>query len=176
MKIVEPSQQEMVKIKSAGDSISVIITNTLKKELKAAIEEGGFLNAITVCNQIAQPLTETTGNNFNLKIKRTSFKYRNPLNAPDSIETLALEYFNQMISEDREIPDYYVQKVIENNKSYFCYYKPVKVEQLCLGCHGMPENMDTSVVNQLAKLYPEDRAIGYSAGDFRGLISVTIPE
>jgi hypothetical protein len=42
---------------------------------------------------------------------------------------------------------------------------------LCLQCHG--ENISPEVQAELARLYPEDKATGYSAGDIRGAFVVT---
>jgi hypothetical protein len=178
LKISEPSLAETEHIKAIGDAVSEQLTNSLQKELKAAIAEGGFQNAIEVCNLKAIPLTELVKKNQNIKleIKRTSSNYRNPLNAPDSIEKLALDHFIELFNNNKEISEYFIQKITENQVSWFCYYKPIRVGQLCLGCHGQTQNIDSTIVNQLAKLYPYDKAVGYSEGDFRGLISVTIRE
>ncbi len=178
IKITEPTQTETEQIKAIGDDVSARLTISLKKELKAAIAEGGFQNAIDVCNLKAIPLTELVkeSQNRNVEIKRTSYNCRNPLNAPDSIEKLALDHFIQLFREKKEVPEFFIQKITENKESWFYYYKPIKVEQLCLGCHGIASNIDSTIVNQIAKLYPEDKAVGYADGDFRGLISVIIRE
>lgn len=176
LKISIPSDEEVSAIKLTGDSLAKKLSITLKKELKAAIETGGFQNAITVCNKTAQRITDSIGSDTKYQVKRTSRKYRNPANAFDSIEGIALDYFELLISDKKEIPEYYVQKITENGQSYYRYYKPIKVEELCLGCHGKFENMDSATIGQLKALYPEDRASGYNAGDFRGLISVIIRE
>ena len=178
LKITEPTQTETEKIKAIGDDVSARLTMSLKKELKAAIAEGGFQNAINVCNLKAIPLTELVKESQNMKveIKRTSYNYRNPLNAPDSIEKLALDHFTQLFQEKKEVPEFFIQKITKNKERWFYYYKPIKVEPLCLGCHGQTSNLDSTIVNQLAKLYPEDKAVGYAEGDFRGLVSVIIRE
>jgi hypothetical protein len=178
LKITEPNLAETEHIKAIGEAVSNQLTNSLQKELKAAIAEGGFQNAIEVCNLKAIPLTESVKENqeIKLKIKRTSSNYRNPINAPDSIEKLALDHFMELFNKNKEVPEYYIQKITEDQESWFCYYKPIMVGQLCLGCHGQPQNIDSTIVNQLAKLYPDDKAVGYTEGDFRGLITVTIRE
>jgi hypothetical protein len=178
LKISEPNAEEALQIKSVGDQAALNLMKSLKSELKAAISEGGFQNAINVCKIKALSLTnfvKETQHNI-LKVKRISNKFRNPLNAPDSIEKLVLDHYSTLIREKKELPAFYIQKITENNQSRYCYYKPILMEQVCLGCHGQPENMDSTIVNQLANLYPEDKATGYSVGDFRGLISVTIRE
>lgn len=178
VKVSEPTNEELIRILPKGNKISADILNSLKSELKRAISEGGFENAIEVCNLKAIPITEKiekTSNN-NIKIKRTSFKYRNSENAPDDIEKSALEHFQYLVTENESLPDHYVQKVTRQSIVHYYYFKPLIVEKVCLGCHGNPENMDTKLLNQISQLYPEDKALGYKEGDFRGLISVIIPE
>ena len=43
----------------------------------------------------------------------------------------------------------------------------------CLTCHG--ERVSDAVHEQIAELYPDDRATGFKLGEFRGLLWVTIP-
>ena len=178
VKVSEPTNEELIRILPEGNKISADLLNSLKNELKSAISEGGFENAIEVCNLKAIPITEKikkTSNN-NIKIKRTSFKYRNQENAPDDIERSALEHFQNLLTENESLPEHYVQKVTRQSIVHYYYFKPLIVGKVCLGCHGDPENMDARLLNQLSRLYPEDKALGYKEGDFRGLISVIIPE
>ena len=46
---------------------------------------------------------------------------------------------------------------------------------LCLQCHGKPELMALEVKEALAEKYPGDLATGYEAGDFRGVVRVSVP-
>lgn len=178
VEITEPTDEELIKILPEGDEISTNLMKSLKAELKSAITKGGFENAIEVCNLKAIPITEKTEkiSNDNVQVKRTTFKFRNPGNAPSETEKLALNYFENLIANNDSIPEYYVQKVTKKNSIQYHYYKPLMIDNVCLGCHGNPENMDTNLLNQISQLYPEDKAMGYKEGDFRGLISVIIPE
>lgn len=176
--ISEPTNEELIEIIPEANKITTELLGSLKGELKKAIKEGGFENAIEVCNLKAIPITETIekASKDNIQIKRTTFKYRNPTNAPDEIEKSALEHFQNLLDKNESLPDYYIQKVTNEEVVQYYYYKPLIIENVCLGCHGAPENMDTRLLSQLSQLYPEDKAMGYKEGDFRGLISVIIPE
>jgi hypothetical protein len=44
----------------------------------------------------------------------------------------------------------------------------------CLACHGDPAAMKPEVAAMLRELFPEDRAVGYKDGDFRGAVSVSV--
>lgn len=173
--ITEPTNEELIRILPEGNEITSKLMKSLKIELKAAITEGGFENAIDVCNIKALPITESISDN-NIQIKRITYKTRNPENEPNDIEKSALDHFQNLLDKDEELPDHYVQKVTQKDVVQYYYYKPLMIQNVCLGCHGDPENMDTKLLSQISKLYPEDKALGYKEGDFRGLISVIIPE
>jgi hypothetical protein len=132
----------------------------------AAVEEGGPVHGVEYCSLDAIPLTRLVEANLgrDLTLKRTSFRYRNPANAPDEAEEMALRYFEDAILDDGNAPAHYVQRVSEEELRY---YKPLFVGQFCLQCHGDPEAMDPETRAKLAAKYPGDLATGYEAGDFR---------
>jgi hypothetical protein len=65
-----------------------------------------------------------------------------------------------------------VQAVSEDEMRY---YAPLMVAPLCVQCHGAAEALEPGVREILRDRYPDDRATGYAAGDFRGVIRVSIP-
>jgi hypothetical protein len=160
------------KVIDSGNYYSKILMKNLKKELKKAIKKGGALNAVTVCSEKALKITEAIFKKCKgIKIKRTTFKYRNPKNKPDKLETKALNYFKKHKKER-----YYIQKVTVNGQIFYNYYKKLTVVGICLKCHGVTGKMNPDLLKKLKKLYPEDKAVNYKAGDFRGVIKVSIPE
>ena len=72
------------------------------------------------------------------------------------------------------MPPYYVQKFKNQGQPVYRYYKPLKVAQVCLNCHGDAKTISPAVQKKLQALYPEDRATGYKEGDFRGVIRIEI--
>ncbi|MCX7794743.1 MAG: DUF3365 domain-containing protein [Thermodesulfovibrionales bacterium] len=80
--------------------------------------------------------------------KITSLKLINPENAPDEWEREALREFE--LSDKKELITF--QNI--NNERYLRYISPLYVEESCLKCHSKQ---------------------GYTIGDVRGAISVTIP-
>lgn len=176
--VTEPTAEEIQKIQPIGKQITQELLMSLKSELQTAIAEGGFEKAIAVCNLKAMPLTKIVqeSGSKNIRIKRTTNLFRNPLNAPDRFEKKALAHFEGLIAQNNPIPESYIQKVTSGDSTYFYFYKPLKIETMCLGCHGKPENIEQGILSQILKLYPADKATGYAEGDFRGLVSVRIPE
>ena len=160
-------------IKDYGEEASKMLLKRLKKELKLALKTKGPVGAIEVCSKKALNITQEVADEIgDIKIKRTSFKYRNPKNKPDIYEAKALKFFENQIKKTGKLPPYYIQKV----NGEYRYYKPLKVQNVCLTCHGDPTHMDPNLLNKLKELYPHDKALGYSVGDFRGVIRVSIPE
>jgi hypothetical protein len=138
------------------------------------MEEGGPAGALEFCSIEALPLTRSVqaGLEGGLQLKRTSFRVRNPSNAPDEAEEEALLHFEEAIRASGEAPASYVQWV---SAQEYRYYKPLFVAEPCLTCHGQLEALDEDVRALLAERYPEDLATGYASGDFRGVVRVTVP-
>jgi len=175
-KVDEPVKEE--KIVKIGEDVSNRLIKKLVGEVKKAMQEGGPIGAIRTCSQKALSLTNEVEREVNhgIKIKRTSIKFRNPSNAPDKYEIEALKYFEESYKKTGELPKYYIQKVEKDGKTYYRYYKPLVVKSFCLTCHGNEESMAKSVRDEIKRIYPNDMAVGYEVGDFRGAIRVSIPE
>lgn len=150
------------------------LMRTLVSNLTAAMEEGGPENAIGFCSTEAIPLTQKAqaGLRDGMEIKRTSFRYRNPANAPDEAEEEALLFFEEAFQSGGELPGSMVQRA---SATEYRYYRPLYVGEMCLQCHGSPESMRPAVRSLLAEHYPEDLATGYGPGEFRGVVRVSVP-
>ncbi len=174
-KSVSLSETEEEKVVEIGEKSATFLFKNIKGELQKALIEEGPYAAVEVCSARALKITKKVEKTLNhgIKIKRTSLKYRNPLNAPDKYEVEALKYFEKYYKEHKRLPDYYIQPVKEGSKLYYRYYKPLKVGSLCLTCHG--ENVDPKLKQIIKERYPQDKAMGYKLGDFRGVIRVSIP-
>jgi hypothetical protein len=173
-KIADPTAEEQEIIVARGEAIALKLIQTLKSEVKQAIDSNGVESAIAVCNIRAMPLTREieSSSDGSIEIKRTSFSYRNPDNQPDEFESLALSHFEMLVNQGKELPAAYTQKAIDGNDTTFYFYKPMKMESMCLLCHGDEKTMIPEVKNIISTLYPDDRAKGYKEGDFRGLIRI----
>ncbi|HAJ92017.1 MAG TPA: hypothetical protein DCO71_05280, partial [Gammaproteobacteria bacterium] len=107
-------------------------------------------------------------------VGRTSLKVRNPANAPDAWERSVLESFEKRkdAGEDPVKMEYY-EVVRQEGVKELRYMKAIPTAKLCLACHG--ENIDSITRTRLEKLYPDDQAMGYKAGDIRGAFSISQP-
>jgi len=106
--------------------------------------------------------------------KRTSFQVRNPANAPDAAEKLALDHVQREIDGSNAPPKILVQRIDREGKIEWRVYRPIGLLPNCVICHGDADSMPSALRATLEIRYPEDKAVGYSAGQWRGLIRVTV--
>jgi len=175
-RVSEPTNTEETRIREIGQKAVSQLLTTLQKKLKTTITNQGILSAINVCNFEAINLTDSITQTMDnvLEIKRTSFRYRNPANAPDPLERAALLYFQSTYQKTGNLPTDLVQKISEKEGISNRYYKPLQMKSLCLNCHGPSTAIAEDVKYQLKRFYPQDQAIGYNIDDFRGLVRVSI--
>jgi hypothetical protein len=175
--ISEPSSEVIEQYRPVGQKIAGALMQDLKSELQAALQQGGPVEAVEVCHTKALPVTEAVADSFDsaVSVKRTTFRFRNPDNAPDAAEARALEHFEEVLATEGSLPSSYMQKITEAGQTVYRYYHPMKVQGVCLTCHGSRESMPPELRQVLDERYPEDLATGYEAGDFRGLIRVELP-
>lgn len=161
------------KARQLGANAAAELQRVLKAELSAAMQGGGPGQAIRVCAQKALLLTRDIPQRMELPaltIKRTSVRWRNEMNRPDAFEERILADLEARVKAEAPLEPL----LIVQNKAYH-YFEPIRTVGLCLTCHGPEEKMPENVKSALDTLYPGDRARGYAAGDFRGVIHVTIP-
>lgn len=144
----------------------------LQTELKTAMQAGGPVAAIGVCNTQAMPITARVAAQHKMQLSRVSLKPRNPVNAPNAWQTTVLEDFERDKAAGRDITMLaWSETVNVDGKQEFRFMKAIPTGEVCLKCHGTTLAPGVSPV--LADLYPEDRATGYSVGDIRGAFVVT---
>ena len=101
---------------AVGNEIAGASFVTLSGHLGKAMGAGGPINALSYCNTKALPLTDSLSQHYQVSIKRTSLKHRNPQNAPSDEETEALRAFEQAAGE--------APHRISRSKNDITFYKP----------------------------------------------------
>lgn len=148
-----------------GDSITSLSGQKLQSELMKAINEGGFEHAIQFCNTNALSFTGKVVEGTNMTIRRASDDYRNPLNRPDDLEKGVIFDYTYDVHVGEE-----PQPLLLKTDGKIHYFKPIIVQSLCLNCHGTPgEELNKDLYAKIKELYPEDTAIRYKSGHFRGI-------
>lgn len=141
--------------------------------LKQQIETGGVESAIPVCQQIA-PAIAVEFSNQEKVVKRVSTKPRNmSQGTPDQWEQQALQAFDAAIKADPSATNIEKSEIVkEADGHYYRYAKAIRVQPLCLNCHGQDKDIQPGVRAVLAQYYPNDVATGYQLGDLRGAVSI----
>jgi hypothetical protein len=137
-----------------------------KQQLMQALQRGleqGPAQAIDVCRLEAPAIAAASVDG--VEIGRSSFRLRNPTNAPTVWQQVGLRHYLQ--SEDRE------PMLINLEDGRVGYMEPIVMAPMCLACHG--SELSVEVRDALAVHYPADQATGFAAGDLRGIFWVTLP-
>ncbi|MGM0934392.1 MAG: c-type heme family protein [Bacteroidota bacterium] len=156
-------------VAKTGMEIAQATQQQLGKNLMKALEEGGPIHALDFCNVQAIPLTSQMEKEHNAVIKRVSDKNRNPDNAAKKEEKYYITHFKQSVQNGREPVPVVIPKDGKNK-----FYYPIVTNKMCLQCHGKPEEMKPEVLQKIKELYPEDKALGYSENEVRGIWSIEL--
>ena len=145
------------------------LVGTVKPALKGAMKSDKTgMEALKMCTTTAQEM----GKKYNAtlpedsSIRRTALKYRNPNNKPDATDVEVMEKLKADKTFDKPL-------VVDMGDS-FRVYKALPVKKPCLVCHGDTKKMSSSMLETLKKNYPDDMAVNFKEGDFRGVIVSTI--
>lgn len=170
-KNVELDSGQVAEIKAEGKMIAQSAFRVLSGQLQNAMAEGGIPNAIEYCNVAAYPLTDSLRNHFSLlKLKRATDRPRNLKNALTEEERTQFEQLKKLKMQGD------LQAIVtRNNDGTATFYAPILLKGQCLSCHGTKQAIgeDYSLIKEK---YPEDKAVGYSIGDLRGMWSITFKE
>ncbi len=160
------SDEELL-AKAAEVAISQF-SSQLQTSLKVALSEGGPVNALGVCNVVA-PDIQMAHVRDGWFIERVTDRPRNRNSQADSLQLVVLGRFAASDS---------LASVTEwdhpQERQKFRYFKPIRVADICLNCHGDAGKLDANVKAKLAELYPNDKAVGYKVGELRGMFAVEI--
>lgn len=147
-------------------------TQELLATLLAELKAGGPLQALTVCSVRAPELARAHSGE-GIRVRRVTLKPRNPQSAPDAFERAHLLAMAER-HEKGEGAGEVIETVQDGDRTVLRYLRPIVVGEMCVQCHGPRETLDPKVREFLETRYPQDQAVGYKAGDFRGAVSVSV--
>lgn len=128
----------------------------LKARLTGAIQEGGLSEGIKACSLTAPDIAAAVAKEKGVKLGRTSFKLRNPANAPP-------EWAKAHVDARTEAPTFF-----EGPGGTLRALLPIRTGGLCVSCHGPSESLTEPLKQLLQERYPDDQATGFKSGDLRG--------
>ena len=154
----------------AKQAIKTLATE-LQAELKKALNEGGPVNAITVCNTKAHQIAANISSDLDLTLKRVSLKNRNPDNVPNEWQKKVLADFEERKRNGEPVAELtYTEVLATGSGKEFRFMKAIPTGPICVKCHGT--EISDEVKTRLDQLYPNDKARGFRPGDIRGAFVV----
>lgn len=148
------------------------LADSMKKALMAAMQDGGPVEAVSVCKLIAPTLAAEISKQHGLDIRRTSLKVRNQDNEADGWETDVLQRFETRLTSGEAIQKLSFSEKVESDKApaQWRMMKAIPTDKVCLSCHG--NKIAPPVQAVLDQHYPNDMATGFKLGDIRGAFTV----
>lgn len=140
----------------------------LKTELVAAMAAGGPAGAIDRCRTVSPDLEKKLSQQH-LRVRRISDRPRNPAHTPDVFEARVLKEWMAEIKAGRE-----PQPVARTDGPELRVMQPIRMQAMCLACHGEVTAIDPATLARIRAAYPNDQATGYRAGDLRGAFSAFV--
>jgi len=160
-----PSPEEKL-ARDAIRDLGMLLQQMLGEEIK----RGGVEGAVQMCSENAQLVTTEFGKERGLEIRRVSTRYRNATNRPDEYESRILAAWAKSGK-----PASHIERVTENGRQWLRVMEPIRLQAMCVNCHGMPAQLTNEVKAVLAERYPRDKATGFKPGDLRGAFSALVP-
>jgi hypothetical protein len=149
------------------------LIQTLGGELKTAMTAGGPAQAIGVCKERAPKIAAEAAQRTGMQIKRVSPKNRNPKGVPDAWETEAQASLEQRLAAGEKPETLDTHSVVNTpDGKVFRYAKALVMQPMCTNCHGAEDKLSPDVKARLTAEYPDDKAIGYTPGMIRGVLSI----
>ncbi|MBK7865822.1 MAG: DUF3365 domain-containing protein [Ignavibacteriales bacterium] len=167
-KDVKLEEAKLTASKAAGEFMK-----ELKTILVAEMKKGGPESALNVCSDTAQEFAKTYSTMKGMELRRVSFMNRNEANVPDDAELMWLKECENMMKADNFNKDTVFFRVERSAKSNTLHLaKPILLVEECVVCHGTNEQIPGNIKKLIAEKYPNDKAVNFSPGDLRGLVSV----
>jgi len=148
------------------------VRQKLERALMDALPEGPDY-AIAACRDTApRIMAEASGDG--LTVGRSSHLLRNPDNAPFPAEadSLLRRQLITLMGRYRQREDFREPQSVTLEDGTFLYVEPIFMKPLCLACHG--PHVNSHVRAAVQRHYPDDRAVGFEEGAYRGVFWVRI--
>jgi len=112
----------------------------------------------------SRPISEnfSQDNPLNITIQTVSDRARNPKNSANTDELKAIKFFINNPDKTKYFSD--------DNEEFFQYASVLRIEPVCLKCHGKKEDAPKFIRDN----YPN--AYDYKLGEVRGIMSIVIPK
>ena len=156
--------------------VASALLNQLGQALKTSITNDGPVAAIGVCKDVAPSIAASLSSQQGVQVKRVGTRVRNPnAGVPNGWQKEALSEFESRLAQGEKPADLEYWRVVggAQGKRELRFAKAIVTQQLCITCHGKPEDIPAPLLEKIRAEYPQDDAIGYRVGQLRGAVVVT---
>jgi len=161
-----PAPETKAPAEDRADAALAALQKRLVEALTAALQEGGSIEALHVCRDVAQEITREVAARAGVAVGRTSHRLRNPENAPP-------EWARNTVEESAGLAFEAAEPRVFDLGDRVGVLRPIGTLGMCTQCHGSA--LDPELETALAELYPDDRATGFEVGDLRGWAWAEVP-
>jgi uncharacterized protein DUF3365 len=152
-----------------ADLVVAEIQNTTSIELARALSSGGPGEAIRVCHLSATALIYRLHRDEGIDAGRTAARLRIPSNAPKP-------WAAPIVKKYADAKAAGLDGFAVDLGDKVGVLRPVLHRATCSPCHGLDEQLDPQVRQELKDRYVVDRATDFKVGDLRGWIWVELPK
>ncbi len=157
-----PAPTQPPEVTRALEAMDALL-RSLQSRLQQALAERGVAGAVEVCREEAPALAAKIAAERGLELGRTSHKLRNPANAPRP-------WVSPYLRAAAGKPASGVPQTVVDLGDRIGVLRPIPTGGACLLCHGDPQGFDPELRRTLDRLYPNDKAVGFREGEFRGFV------
>ena len=145
----------------------------MKINMGQRLKKGGTLEAAKFCikNSAKEIKKFNKALEQGVSLKRVSLRNRNPNAYPTKEEIKILKAFELLENSSVYLPNF--TQVAGENK-YKVYFAATMSQRSCKKCHGLKKSINSKVLKILDAKYPNDKALGFRAGEVRGAVIVTV--
>jgi hypothetical protein len=164
---------EEMSVKQEGVKYIKMLGGALKGELQSKMKaDKTGVEAIHFCKENATKITAEVNSKLPAyaKVRRTALKLRNAeKNSADAIDTKVMNEYVAAIEAKTFTPKD-IKVVTDGDVTRV--YKPLLAKPVCLVCHGT--KVSKTIKEEIAKAYPNDKAIDFEENSLRGVIVAEI--
>jgi hypothetical protein len=150
-----------------GEAAIDALQERIFKRLNALLVHAGPAGAVDPCRTDAPRIAKELGELHQVDLGRTSFRVRNPSNAPRKWAAAFVAAASGKRFDE-------VKPVVIDLGDRVGLLRPIAATPACVRCHGPVGAMEPAVKAEIARRYPRDRATGFAAGDLRGFVWVEV--
>ena len=148
-------------------AIREYVGESIRPEMEQRIGEDEFILPVMSTSYVAREIAEKVRKNFPTYLLK--FPSDNPRN-PNNKARIEEERFLQRFRQDPQMERW--DGLLEiDGKQYYACMKPMRVEPVCLRCHGRPEQSPKSLLDR----YGSTGGFYRQVGDVAGMDMIAIP-